>query len=459
MSLWNYIKNAMLNYPEQKIRENQAEMKYCDVLAYAEYFGNQVKNEKCCAIYCKSEMAAALALLGCLAAGVTAVPLSERYGAVHCNKILDMISPSCMITDSDGELQLIHMHDAAYQEPQEHPALIMCTSGTTGKPKGAMLSEDNILTNIRDISDYLKTAADDTILIARPLYHCAVLTGEFLVSLSKGLKICFYSGTFSPARVLGLMREEKVTVFGGTPTLLSLMARLKREDQGSTLKTICISGECMSLAVSRLIHHFFPNVNIYHVYGMTEASPRIAYLPPELFYEYGNCVGLPLASVSIKIMSPNGTRIKKNAEGILWVKGDNVMIGYYNDPEMTSNVIKKGWLCTGDRAVLNEKGYLQILGRADDLIIRAGMNIYPQEIEAAMLASERVKEVLAYGFQDDSGNTQIGMKIVGDFDAVSEVKHLCLMLLPGFQVPTKIEIVDKLPRNGSGKVLRTKNHD
>ena len=130
-----------------------------------------------------------MALLSCFAANTPAVPLSIKYGENHCKKIMDLIQPSCIITDTDGELQVVYLSYTDYKKMGPHPALIMCTSGTTGVPKGAMLSEKNIITNVKDIAEYFNIDNKDSILISRPLYHCAVLTGEFLVSLIKGVKI------------------------------------------------------------------------------------------------------------------------------------------------------------------------------------------------------------------------------------------------------------------------------
>ena len=129
------------------------------------------------------------------------------------------------------------------------------------------------------------------------------------------------------------------------------------------------------------------------------------------------------------------------------------MLGYYQDEANTNRVLKDGWLCTGDIATINEANFLKIKGRNDDLIIKSGMNIYPAEIEAAIKSDPKVKEVLVYGVDTRLG-MQIGMKISGEFSTVEEVKKLCLEYLPAFQIPTQIEIVTEIPKNGSGKIIR-----
>ncbi len=455
MRLWDHIKQFLLNNPNQSVSENRASMLFEDLAIWAENFSKKLRGSNCCAILCSSEMAASMALLACFAAEVTAVPLSMRYGEAHCNKILDTIHPDTIIMDTNGEITVYKLKNSQYIAPDEHPALIMCTSGTTGKPKGAMLSEKNILTNVSDIAEYFSLDKSDTLLIARPLYHCAVLTGEFLTAIAKGSKIRFDSGQFNPTGMLDLIKEHGITAFCGTPTLLSIMARFNRSNATETLRHICISGECMGAETGKNIRKSFPACRIYHIYGLTEACPRVSYLPPQYFDDYPDCVGLPLKSVSVKILNDHGDICPANEEGILYVKGDNVMLGYYREPEKTSKVLKDGWLCTGDIAVINDAGFLKIKGRNDDLIIKSGMNVYPAEIEGVIKQDPRVKEVLVYGFHNSFG-TQIGMKLVGDFPSKEDVKQLCRKRLPFFQVPSAIELVEELPKNGSGKIIRRK---
>lgn len=458
MDLWFTIKEALLKKPKQTVNENEASMSYEELALFAERFAKKLDKQKCCAILCSSEMVTSMALLSCFAAGITAVPLSMRYGWKHCEKILDTVDPTGIITDSDGELKVMNNNGSAYREPDIHPALIMCTSGTTGHPKGAMLSEQNILVNLSDIGHYFSIDETDTILISRPLYHCAVLTGEFLTALLKGSKICFHSEEFNPKRILDLMEEKEITVFGATPTLLNMLSFFVNKRR-LPLKTICVSGECMNIMVAQNIREAFPNASIYHVYGLTEACPRISYLPPKYFDEMPDSVGIPLNSLSIKILKEDGTIAEIDETGTLWVHGGNIMIGYYNDPVQTARVLKDGWLCTGDLAVSDEKGFLKIKGRKDDLIIRSGMNIYPQEIEATLRTDPRVKEVFVYRMDHPVLGCLIGMKIAGDFADKNEVHRLCMELLPPFQIPTAIELVPELPKSGSGKIIRKQGGD
>lgn len=453
--LWKYIKEKMLQTPNQIISENNIQFTYEEVVIFSEVFAKKLYEKKCCAIHCESEMFAGISILACFAANVTAVPLSPRYGELHSKKILDIISPDCIISDKDGELKAYDIPSSQYNVPPTPPALIMCTSGTTGIPKGAMLTKTNILTNLEDIHSYFNVTKNDKFLIARPLYHCAVLTGEFLTALTSGAELVFCSERFNPIQLVRLLQEEHITVLGATPSLYNIISRLVRNSSVLRLNKLVISGECMSEAIGKRIRDAFPNADIYHVYGMTEAAPRLLYLPPEEFDFTPDHVGIPLNSVSIKIINKSGFPATTNEDGILYVKGKNIMLGYYNATELTNKVLREGWLCTGDIASMNKNGRIKIKGRADNMIIRAGMNIYPQEIEAELKKDPRTQEVLVYGKTDKNREiTQIALKIVGDFQNSKEVKEMCIKLLPSYQIPEIIDLVNMIEKNASGKIIR-----
>lgn len=452
MKLWNELKERMMAHPNSKVREKGCEMTYEELVIYVEALAKYLTGE-CYGILCTSEMNCAISLLSCFAAGKTAVPLSIRYGEKHCRKIIDTIGMPYMLSDVKSGIHTVDIDMGKYVVPHEHPALILCTSGTSGNPKGVMLSEDNLLTNVEDICEYFDVNENDTTLIARPLYHSGVLTGEFLTSLFKGADIVFCSEQFNPLSLIEMIKKEGITVMGGTPTLLSTVSSFVKKDEELPLRTIAISGECMTEAAAKKIQKAFSKAKIYSVYGLTEASPRVSYLPPDLFLKHPTSVGIPIKSVRMKIVDECDNELPDNEVGELLVTGDNVMIGYYCDNAKTYKVKRNGWLHTGDLAYKDKNGLYYIKGRKDNMIIRSGMNIYPQEIENALLKDRRVKDVLAYGITKN-GITQIGLKIKGEFNDVKEVRKLCIELLPSYQIPNHIEIVDEIPKNGSGKKLR-----
>ena len=438
--LYEYLKENMLKYPDSTLKDEISCITYKELLELAECLGKTLKHHKY-AILCKSELHTAIWLLACFYAKSTAVLLSSRYGEKHNQKIIEQMSVSHLITEN-GVQMIAEITEE--QEDLSEVALIMSTSGTTGNPKGAMLTSGNLLTNLIDIQCYFDIGNTDKILIVRPLYHCAVLTGEFLVSLTKGTDIVFLNGEFNPVTILRTIRQHSITVFCATPTILYYFCTIiRRQADLQTLKTVVVSGECLTEMVAKRLRERLSLAKIYHVYGLTEASPRVSYLPPELFAEYPLSVGLPLQSMEIKIV-----------EGELLVKGKSVMKGYYGDQEATKRVIQNGWLHTGDMAEIDNKGRITIKARKDNLIIRAGMNIYPQEIESVLKNIDYISDVLAYGVKDSTVGEKIYLKVVTDTLSKSEVFTYCRDLLPSYQLPDHIEIVDAIAMNVSGKVIR-----
>lgn len=453
--LWSVIQKRMMENGRQIIGEDEQQMTFAEMAAAAVAFSAVLK-EPCYGILCQSELQAAKALLSCLAAGITAVPLSYRYGEIHCRRIIEKVGISHIITDeSDGELTIQETGKRGFQSPSFHPALIMCTSGTTGSPKGTMITEKNLLCNLQDIDAYFDIGVQDSICIARPLYHCAVLTGEFLISLLKGVRIYFYKGAFNPLALAEVLRRENISVLCATPTLLQHLCRIvSRQSSPCPLKTIVTSGECLTQAAAACIHKTLPGARVYNVYGLTEASPRVSWLPPAYFLDAPTSVGFALQSLQVKIVDEQGNTCPAGTCGELAVKGGSIMAGYYNDEEATAQVLRAGWLYTGDIAEMDYEGKITIKCRKDNMIIHAGMNIYPQEIENALLQDPAIREALVYGQPDPLCGQKICLDVAGNDLTPEKVLNICRQVLPSYELPSNITLVDALPRNGSGKIIR-----
>lgn len=442
--IYKFLKEHMLRFRESTLRDEKEYITYGELLERAECLGKMLTHHKY-GILCESELHTAIAVLACFYAERTGVLLSFRYGEKHNQKIIEKMQVSHLITEDGVQV----LSEAAREEEDlSDVALIMSTSGTTGDPKGAMITYENLLTNLQDIMQYFDMDDTDKILIARPLYHCAVLTGEFMVSLTKGVDIVFMNSGFSPAAILKEIRQHNITVICATPTIFYyLCGIIGRCSDAISINKAVVSGECMTETVARRLSETLLSARIYHVYGLTEASPRVSYLPPELFHEHPLSVGLPLQSVQIKI-----------EDGELLVAGKNIMKGYYNNPEATGKVIRDGWLHTGDIAQMDAQGLITIKSRKDNMIIRAGMNIYPQEIENVLRQVRQISDVLAYGMRDAAVGEKIYLKVVTDTLSKSEIYACCCDLLPSYQLPDNIEIVDEIPKNASGKVIRSGRH-
>ncbi len=454
MRLWSFIRKKLLKNSDALVWDSFYTFTYSELLENAEAFSDKIKGEKCCVILCDSPLNEVIALFACLAADITAVPLTKNYGIDACRKIMNKINPTAIINDHSGKLELYCASSKQYLEPSHKIALIMCTSGTSGEPKGVMLSDENILSNVKSICRYFKIGKRDTLMISRPIYHCAVITGELLTAIARGAKIYFYRDKLNPSAMLKAVKTFGVTAMCSTPTVFEMLSRFNRN--GTSLKKLCVSGEPLGKATARLIRDAFPTAEIHHVYGLTEASPRVSHLPPRMFEKYPDFVGFTLRGVHIKILSSDGNPCKRGQDGILWVRGKNVSAGYFNDSSLTEKAFQNGFLCTGDIVARNRFGLLKIKGRADGMIIRAGVNIYPAEIENALKADSRICEAVAYGIQTESG-MQIGISAAGDFSTASELKMLCNKLLPPHMQPSQINLLKSLEKGVSGKIKRQKH--
>jgi len=476
--MWRFISEKIREYDNSFISDNNHKVKFNEFFKLAEECGSELrkklKYKTKCAILCKSNYHTALALLSCWCADLVPIPMSLNYGEEHCLNIIKGTEPQIMIIDdiSLGERYNINFFnlltnqfsgeiEVNYEEENkilEDISLIMNTSGTTGYPKGVMIFKEGLIQNIVAIDDYFDISSNDTILIARPLYHCAVMTGEFLISLYKGVSIHFLDATFNPIEIIKNIEKYSITVMCSTPTMFQHISTFcKRTQKKDILKVIAISGECLTKEIAYNIRQEFPNAKIYNVYGLTEASPRVSYLDYRLFDSMPESVGKGLNNTNIKICDDDGINKLTFEHGMVWIKSNSIMKGYYNNEYLSTKKIVNGWLVTGDIGYLDEQGFLYILSRSDDMIIKAGMNIYPKEIENILIKLVMIKEVVAYRVNDNGGQV-IGLDVVLEKEyenlTIKELSLSITSVLPSYLLPKYINIVDNLKRNASGKVVR-----
>lgn len=474
MNMWDFLCERMRAYPEALLFDGEEQCTYQQMLEQAVHMGETLESV-CpagtkCAILCSSGIHTALGLLACWYANMIPIPMSVHYGMRHWKGIVTSTQPALLITDQEhvdlhilqyhlGEERFLGERPAADPDPGlKDAAVILCTSGTTGTPKGVILSTQGLQQNVEKIHRYFAVKSKDRILIARPLYHCAVLVGEFLTALRGGLDIGFFDEKYSPAAVLQFARKHKISVLGGTPTLLHhLSAFIRRDGEPHRIRAIAISGECLQEPVARRIRQGFPGTDIYHVYGLTEAGPRVSWLPPESFDQMPTSVGIPLAGVQIKIGEEDGTPLPAYTHGHIFIRTPCRMLGYYNDRDATDRVFVDGWLNTGDIGYQDALGYLFILSRADDRIIQGGMNIYPREVEAGLAELTFIQECMVYGAAGKVGQ-HIAAAVVlrPEYREMTEKELLAHMetVLAPYQMPSELQVVEALPRNASGKIIR-----
>ena len=415
MKLWEYLKEKMQPYAN-KVAFARSGVTYGELVGLESETGNG--KLRLCAGRTRGEQA--ISILRCIAAGDVAVPAAEEYGKVQYERIAEIVNKG---TERYSDL-----------------AFLMFTSGTTGTPKGVMLTDENIITNLEYISSYFRLEGMKSICIARPLLHIAVLTGEFLYALCCGLTIYFYEEPFMPQRLNRFLQANGIDVFCATPTLYRALARVDAD--AFPVKVGALSGEILSAEDAKRLQNSFPETKFYNVYGLTEHSPRVSALEPEEFTRRPGSIGKPIGEVEMRIEG-----------GELLVKSPCVMKGYYKDEAATAQKIQNGWLHTGDRAHIDNDGYFYIDGRADDMIIRAGLNIYPAEIENAAKKCERVTDCVAFSEKNADGQTMIVLKYAGEAEP-AEVREVLVRELNPHAMPNKILKTGMLAYTPSMKILR-----
>jgi long-chain acyl-CoA synthetase len=338
---------------------------------------------------------------------------------------------------------------------RDDTAVILYTSGTTGKPKGAMLTHENLYSNARDVGAYLGMTPDDRIIATLPVFHVFALTVVVNAPLLQGATIVLLP-RFNPKDVFDAIKSREATVFAGVPTMFNFMYQFPEanpEDFASVRLAIS-GGSAMPVA---LLHNFEEkfNVRVSEGYGLSEASPVTCFNPIDRERKAGS-IGTSIINVENKVVNEFGEEVPVGEVGELVVRGPNVMKGYYKMPEETNAALRGGWLYTGDLARVDEEGYFYIVDRKKDMIIVGGYNVYPREIEEVLFAHPGIVEAAVVGLPDpDFGESVHAYVVLKDSSLTTEdLQAHCKEHLAKYKVPKHFEILDDLPKNTTGKILR-----
>lgn len=342
---------------------------------------------------------------------------------------------------------------------ENDPCQIMYTSGTTGRPKGAVISHSNVFWNLMNTILTRDHKIGETSLIIGPLYHTAALNNHFTVQVALG-GTSIMIRKFDPETVLGYIEKERANVISGSPAMFNLLLqhpRLEKFDTRSITK--CTAGAAiLPQEIKRRLLKIFPEANgVYDLYGCTEASPTITTLKGKDSFRKHGSVGLPAPFLQAKVVDEGGTPLPPNQVGELVCRGPNIMQGYYNDPEATREAIKDGWLYTGDLAKVDEEGYFYVVDRKKDMIVSGGENIYPREIEEVLMQHHAIADVAVVGVPDQTwGETVKAFLVLREGETATEkgIIDFCKKHLASYKKPTQVAFVSSIPRNPSGKVLK-----
>jgi len=444
------------------------------------------------ALLCGNSPYFVVSYLACLGIGAVAVPLNPASPALELQRQLQVvgaravvIEPTAMSAwqnidrhavpslttviatdghDVQGALTFSSLLDHApipvVPVGPHQLAVLMFTSGTAGAPKAAMLSHQNLYANVRQLGSFSLITSSDVVYGVLPLFHIFGLNVMLGFTLFVGASVVLVE-RFDPVTALETFDTQKVTVVPGAPQVWSAFAQLPGLDPGSFSGIrIALTGAAkMPEDVTRLFQERF-GLNIYEGYGLTEASPVVSM---SIGHEFKvGSVGRVLPGVEVRLVDENGEDSLSGDAGELWVRGDNIFMGYLDDSEATSRVLTAdGWLRTGDVAVIDDDGYAFLVDRVKDLIIVSGFNVYPAEVETVLNCHPQIAAAAVVGVAHPHTGEAVRAFIVPatgvhlDEDAVIQ---FCQRQLARYKCPSKVLIVDALPVGGTGKVLRRELH-
>lgn len=377
----------------------------------------------------------------------------EMPGALEWNEFIER-------ANQVSQEEILHM---AAQVDVNDVCNMQYTSGTTGFPKGVMLTHHNIVNNGKCIGDRMDLSTAERMMIQVPMFHCFGMVLSMTAAMTHGASI-YPLPYFSPRPALACINMEKITCFHGVPTMF--IALLQHKDFPKTdfshMRTGIMAGSPCPIAVMREVVEKMHMTDITIVFGQTEASPgcTMSSVDDSLEVRVGT-VGGPLPEIECKIINPEtGEDCPDEVIGEFVARGYNIMKGYYKMPKATASAIDKdGWLHTGDLACRTPEGNFRITGRLKDMIIRGGENIYPKEIEEFIYTNPKVQDVQVIGVPDESAGEEVMACVIlkkGETMTENELRDFCLANMAKHKVPRYIEFVDSFPMNDAGKILKYK---
>ncbi|ASM56224.1 long-chain acyl-CoA synthetase [Pseudoalteromonas nigrifaciens] len=377
-------------------------------------------------------------------------------------KYIKKMVPSYTLPNTIDFCDLLKADENAYVRPEVNLsdlAFLQYTGGTTGVSKGAMLSHGNMVGNLEQVSGCLDPVLErgkEVVITALPLYHIFALTANCLTFMKYGgLNVLITNPRDMPGFIKELSKA-KFTAITGVNTLFNGLLNTPgfAELDFSHLKMSLGGG----MAVQRPVAEKWQTVTkskLMEGYGLTECSPLVTVSPYDLT-AYNGSIGLPAPSTEIKLILDNGQEAAKGEPGELWVKGPQVMLGYYKRPDATAESLQDGWFATGDIATYDDEGFFYIVDRKKDMIIVSGFNVFPNEIEEVVAMHDGVLEVAAIGIPHDTSGEQVKVFVVKKDPSLTEkdiIKH-CRDNLTNYKVPKLVEFRDELPKTNVGKILR-----
>jgi long-chain acyl-CoA synthetase len=444
------------------------------------------------ALLCGNTIEFVVTYFACLGRGIVCVPLNPTAPAPELQRELGVVgaravvvAPSAVggwsgversalphlahvITTSGEIVGALHFKDLVTHTPAaivelepEHLAIMLFTSGTAGSPKAAMLSHGNLRSNLDQLSKVRKLDGTDLVYGVLPLFHIFGLNVVLAYSLMRGSAIVLIE-RFDPMTAVETIRDRKVTLIPGAPPLWMAFEQMPNlpKDTFASVRTALTGASKMPEHTTRSLYERF-GLLVTEGYGLTECSPVVT-TTTDVDHETAlakiGSIGRVLPGVEVRVVDENGDDVLRGDAGEIWVRGANVFRGYFEDAQATARAITPdGWLRTGDVAVVDEDGFLYLVDRAKDLIIVSGFNVYPAEVEEAILEHPAVASAAVVGVEHphtgEAVRTYVVLRAGQALDEDALIDH-CRARLARYKCPTKVLFVAQLPIGGTGKVLR-----
>lgn len=381
------------------------------------------------------------------------LPRVEKYIVSPENKLL----PDALVYEQ--VLQVGSGEEPGWLVQDDDLLLIMYTSGTTGKPKGAMLSHKNILGNVLSCTADIPTHFDSRYLCVPPLFHVAALAMA-MQNFYLGATV-YLMKAFDPAAVVRTIQAERITSIFLVPAMWNFLLQVPELEKYdlSSLEIAITGAAIMPVQLKQRLLQIFPGLQLFDAFGQTEMSPVTTLLKPADTLRKAASVGRPVLNTEIRVVDDNNNDVPVGQVGEIVYRGWGLCQGYYKNPQATAEAMAGGWFHSGDLVRLDEEGFVYVVDRKKDMLITGGENVYPAEVEEVLYRHEKVLEAAVIGIPDAKWGESVHAVIVpkpGVQLTAEEIISFCGQHLAGYKKPRSVEFVDALPRNAAGKVLKTR---
>lgn len=487
MNVTDYIFENTSTLETDLVSVNGTSMTYSEVYdkitLLSRYLRDRYGEDNKIILMCTNTPFFIIAYFAIMKSGNVCVPLDTNTKQPLLEWISDICQSPCIITeeriaaslpDLDGEILLNTDLTGIEERAGEFAPIpededfdgsrlveIIFTSGSTAKPKGVMLTHDNLIANTSSIVTYLGLTADDKMLVVLPFHYCyglSLLHTHARVGGSLVLNNTFF---FTNTVIRDLLNHE-CTGFAGVPSHFQILLRKTpkfKETDFPHLRYVTQAGGQLAHTFLREFSDAFPDISFFVMYGQTEATARLSYLPPEMLRDKLGSIGKGIPGVTLEVRNGDNSTVKPGQVGEIYARGGNVMAGYLMDEELTAKTIVDGWLKTGDLATVDEDGYIFVVAREKEIIKVGGERVSPREIEEVIDTLPGVVDSSAIGIPDDIFGEAVKVYVVlndeyANIISPADIKRHCEQNLPKQKVPAHIEIIDRIPVNAVGKKVK-----